>query len=414
MSGTMRSPERPSTASRSARPGGPTWPRVAGAVAAAQAARYARDPIALFFLVVVPVLLTLLLGLANPDEGGPRAIIGVAVADRPDAAAQRVLDAIDAHDRLALELVEDADALGASLRRGTLAAGLVLPPDLGARSAAGEAPIEVEFVPGPGTGGAAARAAVGEVIAEQGARLGAAAFAADQSDAPLSSAEDAVGEPGATSLRVESDASDDARALVPSGFDHTAPANLVLFVFVNTLIAGGTLTDARSSGVARRLWASPAAPSAVLAGEGLAKLAIALGQAALLVVVSATLFGVDWGDPVGVAAVIVLFSLASTGAALLVGSLARTTDQVVALGPGIGIALAALGGALWPLAVVADWLQRLAYATPHGWAMEALGDLVSRDASAADVAGALGGLALFAAALLAGGLAAGRVALRRQ
>ncbi len=103
----------------------------------------------------------------------------------------------------------------------------------------------------------------------------------------------------------------------------------------------------------------------------------------------------------------------AAGAAMVVGSLARTSEQVIALGPGVGIVLAALGGALWPLDIVGGWLRQLALATPHGWAMDAFGDLVSRGAAVSEVAPALAGLGAFAGVLLLVGVLAGRVALRR-
>lgn len=400
---------------------GPSWSAAALAVARAQGVRALRDRTALFFIVVVPIVLIVLIGAAIPDEGEPSLRVGVAIDGALDAAAALVLEELEAQPAIHVEHVEHAAALGELLRRGVLSAGLEVPGDLGARltdgdgtGADGRVPQELVFRPGAGTGGVAARAAVADAVSDAGARLGAAALASEFTGAELDDALDAAETFAQRPLATEVETRGEPTPLVPGGYAHTAPGNLVLFVFLNTVIAGATITDARRTGVARRMWATPASPSAVLAGEGLAKLIVALVQAGLIVAVSATLFGVDWGDPLGVAAVVALFALAAAGAAMLVGSLARTPQQVGALGPGLGIVLAALGGAMWPLDVVGGWLRSLALATPHGWAMNAFGDLVSRGAPIGEIAGAIGGLAAFAAALLVAGLAAGRVALRRE
>ncbi len=391
----------------------PSWPSAAGAVARAQLARLARDRTTVFFIVAVPALLTLLLGLALGNDDDPRTTLGVVVEGTPDEAAQRVLDGLADHPALAVSEVTDAAELGQRLRRGSLSAGVEVPGQLGTRLAQDDLPVPVAFQAGAGTGGAAARALVEEVLREEGASLGAATFAAAHTGATLEEALEAADGFGARPVTVDLEQRGEAGQLIPGGFSHTAPANLVLFVFLNTLIAGATLTEARSTGVARRQWASPAAPSAVLAGEVAAKLGVALVQAALLITVAATLFDVDWGDPLGVAAVTLLFALAAGGAAVVLGSLARTSQQVTSLVPGVGIALAALGGALWPIEVVPDWLADAALATPHGWAMRAYTELVSHGASIDDLGPELIGLGAFAAALLLAGLLAGRVALRR-
>lgn len=66
-----------------------------------------------------------------------------------------------------------------------------------------------------------------------------------------------------------------------------------------------------------------------MAGEALGRFAVALTQGLVIMVGSALLFGVGWGDPLG-AGVLLLFCLVGSGAAMLLGSLFRTE------GPAIG------------------------------------------------------------------------------
>jgi len=81
---------------------------------------------------------------------------------------------------------------------------------------------------------------------------------------------------------------------------------------------------------------------------------------------------VTWGDPLAVTVVVGAFSLVATGAAMLVGSLARTGAQAPAIGPPVGIFLGMLGGCLWPREVSREVLNLAGYVTPHAWALDAL------------------------------------------
>jgi ABC-2 type transport system permease protein len=91
----------------------------------------------------------------------------------------------------------------------------------------------------------------------------------------------------------------------------------------------------------------------------------------LILGVGAFVFGVDWGDPLAAAALVLVFAVLATGAGLLIGSLARKPEQVPSLGIPIAIGLAMLGGCMWPLEVVPAGLQTAGHLTPHAWAMDA-------------------------------------------
>jgi ABC-2 type transport system permease protein len=98
---------------------------------------------------------------------------------------------------------------------------------------------------------------------------------------------------------------------------------------------------------------------------------VALLQSALILLVGALVFGVAWGNPFGVAALVLVFSLLATGAGLLIGSLASRPEQVPAIGIPVSMGLAMLGGCMWPLEVVPPALQTVGHLTPHAWAMDA-------------------------------------------
>lgn len=72
--------------------------------------------------------------------------------------------------------------------------------------------------------------------------------------------------------------------------------------------------------------AAPVSVATLIGGLTLARLILAVTQAGLLITVGAIVFDVDWGHPVGAAALVVLYSLTAVGAGLLVGTMANTSE----------------------------------------------------------------------------------------
>lgn len=389
------------------------WFRVVAAVIAANLRRLSRDRTALVFMVAVPFLLILIIGVAVPgaDGGGARPL-GVVAHPGPGLAAQ-VMERLRADPMLDVSAYPDEGALRAAVRRGREVAGVVVPADVEDRLRRG-ASTEVTFLTDPSRAPPmTVRTHVLRVVAEVGVSMRSARFVAEGTGISLADALVATGDvPQFGSTDVVGETYGEARASPLGGFAFAAPRYLVLFVFINTLVAAWGMPADRAAGLARRTFAAPTGATALLLGEAGYRLLVAVLQAALIVVVGAVAFGVAWGDPWGVAALIALLAAASTGAAVLLGSLARTPQQITALAPPIGIALGMLGGCMWPLEIVGPTLRAIAHATPHAWAVQAFSRLVGDGAGLSDITRELAMLAAFAAAFLVVGLVAYRRALR--
>ena len=374
---------------------------VIGAVLAANLRRLSRDRTGLVFIVVAPFLLILLIGVSLPGGGPSGRPVGLVAPADASGPAARLVGRLDDAPALRVTRFESTDAMTAAVRRRVQAAGIEIPPDLSERLQAGK-DAEVRFHTDPsGLPPLEVRTAVAQAVAQVGATLRSAQVVAGRtgiSPAAALDASESMPTFGATEVVTETVGA--TGGSLPSGFAYSAPAYLVLFVFINTLVAAWGLPADRSRGLTRRAFAAPTSAAAVLLGEGLYRLIVALLQAGLIVVVGALLFGVDWGDPLAVAAIVLLFSLASTGAAILLGSLARTPEQVTGLAPPLGIGLGMLGGCMWPLEIVGPTMQAIGHATPHAWAVGAFMEVVGAGAGVADVATDLGVLAAFAAGFL--------------
>jgi ABC-2 type transport system permease protein len=162
-----------------------------------------------------------------------------------------------------------------------------------------------------------------------------------------------------------------------------------------------------------RTLAAPVSPGQALAGQALGRFAIAAFQGGYIMLATALLFDVDWGDVWLSLLVLVTFSMVAAGAAMVLGSVLDNDSTASGAGVGLGLVLAALGGCMLPLELFPDRLQTVAHVTPHAWAYEAFAEIQRHDAGLADVLPQLGVLAAMAAALLVLGTRALRRSMTR-
>jgi ABC-2 type transport system permease protein len=73
---------------------------------------------------------------------------------------------------------------------------------------------------------------------------------------------------------------------------------------------------------------------------------------------------------------------------------------VHAIGSALGIGMGVLGGCIWPLALVPDWLRTVDHAVPQAWAVDTWTTLPSRADGLSAILIGLAVLAAFATALL--------------
>jgi ABC-2 type transport system permease protein len=364
--------------------------------------RLARDRLALFFLVLLPVVIILIVGLAFGDAGSER--LPVAVAEEGAGRLGSELRAgLEASPALDARAYDDADALRKAVRRGVVAAGVVVPAGYDEALRAGRR-ADVIFVtdqarPAP----APVRSAVAAVVARQAAEVKAARLAAETAGVPFDSALARARALAATQpqVRVQATTVGGREDALPAGFNYTAPANLVLFVFITSMAGAASLIEARRLGVTRRLLATPTTAATILFGEALGRFAVALLQGLIIFLVGWLVFGVDWGDPPAALLLLVTFALVATGVGLLLGAVLRNAEQATSIGPPVGIALGMLGGCMWPLAIVPAPMRAVGHLFPQAWAMDGFIALIARNAGLAGITRQLAVLAAFAAVLLA-------------
>lgn len=366
------------------------------AIARAAGTRVLRDKRALFFLVVLPIVLIVVVGAVARGFDSFR--VGVLDEDRT-AASRQLVRALEATARLTVVTYPDRGALEKAVAREEVDAGVVVPHGLDAAERAGaEAAVAILAEPA-NTSQQAAAARVSAVVGAVGGEVQAAQFATRYGGsfsenlvraAALSRVVPRVG--------LERRVVESSERTLPAGYEYSAPTELVLFVFLTAVAGGATIVETRRLGMYERMAAAPVRPRAIIAGESLTYLAIAAVQSALIVIVGRVAFGVSWGDPLGAGALVLAWCLVGAAAGVLAGTLFRTPEQAGAIGPLVGITFAMLGGCMWPLSIVSPTMRAVGHLTPQAWAVDAWTSLLAGHGSFATIAGELGVLALFAVA----------------
>ena len=266
------------------------------ALAAAELRRVTRDRTFLFFLVVLPILVILLVGLTTASSTNIRVAV---VPGQPTPLATQLVHDLEASNALKTQRFTTRAQGVAALRRGEVEAVVVVPMTLDADLRAGATTRIPVLVSGAVQSSQAAVTAVSSIVAGQGATVQAAKFATTHSTRSfqqnLAMTRSLQRETPVVPVRTQ--VVNSKSNFLPLGYNYSAPTMLVLFVFINALAGGAAMIQAHRFGIFARALAAPVRARDLVLGETLCYLTLALGQALLIVVVGAVMFGVSWGNP---------------------------------------------------------------------------------------------------------------------
>lgn len=352
--------------------------------------RMFRDKSNYFFVFVLPLGIIVIVG--SLFGSGFRPTIGLVAPDTGIGAmfGDRVRDLPEV-DVLPYESEED---LVLAVERSTIQAGVIVGPDFESALLDGGTG-RVGFIARPDSSGPQLQSVVSAVVTRFSYEIAAARIDGGE----LAPSVTAATERATRIPPVEVTRSTTGEALFDSSlgqFDLGASSQLILFMFLTGLTGSAALIQSRQLGVSRRMLSTPTSARTIVIGETLGRFAVTLVQGLYILFVTLIVFGVDWGDPLGAAAILVLFGLVAAGLAMLMGSVFKNDQQASGIGVMLGLGLAALGGAMVPLEVMPAGMRQVANFTPHAWAIDAFAELVREDGTVVDIAPQLGVLAVFA------------------
>jgi ABC-2 type transport system permease protein len=356
-----------------------------------------RDRSNIFFVLILPVILILVFGLVFGSGFTPR--IGIVILD--DSAATADLNSrLETADGLDVIVIDNEEEARLQVRRNQIDGAMTVPAGYGEQVTSGTS-TTLSLITAPSSSSFQVQTIVNAAVTEHAAALRAGRFAADVTGTPILQATELaaavdVDLPRVTVATIGSNEETDL-----GQFGLGAVSNLVMFVFLTATTSSAALIQARQLGVSRRMFSTPTSASTIIAGETLGRYLVTLLQGLFIIGIAALAFGVQWGNPLGAALLMVTFSLVGTGAGILIGTTFSNAEQAAGLSVFFSLLLAALGGAMVPLEIFPDTMRQIAHITPHAWAIDGYSELIRLSGTALDIVRELGVLLAMGAALLA-------------
>jgi ABC-2 type transport system permease protein len=376
-----------------------------------------RNVPALAMMLLAPLALAALLGfafgggqsfsisatkvaVANTDAGAS----GVGAVGDYGAVVVGVMKSPDLKGIIAVSDKPSAAAARASVDEGKSAAAVVIPADfsgaiMGTSSTAPKTAVEVYENPTQQFGGAITESVVGQaLLGFNGAR--AAAVAANG----LATANGDGNRAGKLAQQAAAKYVQDGGAAAAVSVTRRAPqlpggksskdvgvtgtilaGMMIFFMFFGANNVARTIMDEDRAGTLPRLFTTPTPRQTILSGKFCSVFATVIVQAVVLLVAGRFIFSIDWGRLDAVAALTLVAAAVATGLALLLISLVRTPAQAGAIGAGVYLVLALLGGNFTGTAATGGTYASIQKLTPNGWLLQGW-DAVMRGGGVSDIA----------------------------
>lgn len=179
---------------------------------------------------------------------------------------------------------------------------------------------------------------------------------------------------------------------VPTSVQQSVPAWLVFSMFFVVIPLSNTFIAERNYGTLTRLQSMNISTGFLLAGKLLPFFIVNLVQVVLMILVGVFLVPLLGGDALtmgdsygGLLLITTAVSFCSISFALLVASVAKTTEHATTIGGVFNIILGALGGIMIPKFVMPDFMQTLSVLSPMSWGLEGFLDIFLRNGNVLDV-----------------------------
>lgn len=381
-----------------------------------------------FFLLIMPLVFTLLFGFAfgGFESGGgqsdPRLPVGYLRQDE-GAVAGHLTALLEQSAVLRLVAADgDQEALAQQVTDGDLAAALLLPADFGERllaspEAAPAGALTLILDPAGATAftiqgeveaaltrlsSALQTARISTATAEAHGQLAGEAARQAYFDEALARAVAAWGAPPVV-VQTSSTGSPPAGAAnadavySDNAFAHSSPGMMAQFTLAGLITASQVLVLERKNGALRRLLTTNLSRGAILVGHYLAMFLMIVVQLLILTLFGQLLLRLPYyQQPAATLLMVLASALFAASVGLLIGALAKSEEQAIVYSLVPMFILAGLGGAWMPLEFTPLSVQRIAHLTPIAWMMDGFKDITVRGQGLEAVLPAAGVLLIYA------------------
>jgi ABC-2 type transport system permease protein len=378
-----------------------------------------RDRKSFLFLLIMPIVFTLLFGFAfgGNSTADPRLPIGLADEDGSELSEQ-LAAMINTSEVVRIEQQDGETAeLGQRVADEAISAAVIIP------SGYSESLLEGKPLPVTVVGGGQTGFTVESEVQKWAARLRNAVQAADLSlemavaQALVDTAEResywktsfaaalAAWESPPVLIRQEESSAlaEDAQETNTnySVFAQSSPGMMAQFAIAGLIGAAGILVVEKKTKSVQRLLTTNMSKGQILAGHFLAMFAMIFLQLSVLILFGQIFLDLPYlGQPLATLLLTIATALFTASLGMLIGTVSKSEEQVVVLSLVPMFVLSALGGAWVPLEFTPRSFQRVAFLTPVAWVMDGYKDILVRGQGLEGVSLALLALLLYTVALL--------------
>jgi ABC-2 type transport system permease protein len=179
---------------------------------------------------------------------------------------------------------------------------------------------------------------------------------------------------------------------IPSAVQQSVPAWLVFSMFFIVIPISNTFISERGQGTLMRLKSMNVSRFYLIMGKMAPYLLINAIQVAIMIAIGVYVVplcggtALTMGDSVGGLVLIAAsVSFSAISVALLIASIARTTEQATTIGGVLNIIFGALGGLMVPKFAMPGFMQDIANISPMSWGLEGFLDIFLRNGGVSDV-----------------------------
>ena len=149
-----------------------------------------------------------------------------------------------------------------------------------------------------------------------------------------------------------------------------APGMALMFLMFTVSNGGRTLLTERTHGTLPRLLVTPTTTVQVLGGKVIGIFLTGTAQMLILIGGTSLMFGVQWGDPLAVAALVLAAVFGAVGWGMLLTAIAKTPGQVSAIGSALMLTFGILGGTFINMDNMPLWFRYVTRITPNAWGVD--------------------------------------------
>jgi ABC-2 type transport system permease protein len=347
-----------------------------------------REKQTFIFLLIMPILFTLMFGFAFGGVGGaesdPRLPVGLLDQDH-NAVSQALLGLLQSSDVIRLELKPErtpAD-LERLVAEKKLAAALVIPSGYSDRFLAGDPLKLTVFADNTNSASSTAQGVIGTAAN----RLRISLVSAQVITKYLYGASGPVEAIRQDTLAAWASPPVSVKVTEPSArvknsensFAQTSPAMMAQFAIAGLLGSAQIIVSERRSRCLQRLRTTAITHTQILFGHFLAMFVLILAQIMILIAFGQLFLKLNYlGQPLAVLVMALALALFVAGLGLLIGALARTEDQAVIFALIPMFVFSAMGGAWMPLEFTGKTFQAIGHLSPVAWAMDGFKNLIAR------------------------------------